>query len=241
MTASTYVPTKRAASPLPNMPEPLASRGAREGIPYPFFRRYFAALAAAGAGAGKLARGAREPRGEDADQLDGGVRVLADDLHEELFRDLERLELGERLGGRRARHFADDGDLAEEVVLAHGVDDDRPRGRGHRDLDRAVDDDVGRIAGVPGVEDHLPRIVVEALGGEAKQLLHRRLDLAEDRELPDEFYFLLEAHRMPFVPIAFMRRGAASRAARRSTSGRRMQIGRASCRERAENSGGAVS
>src|SRR5579859_216877 len=80
-------------------------------------------LALAAARARELRRRAGEARGEDLDELDRRVRVLADDLHEELLRDLQRLELGQRLGGGGARHFADDRDLAEEIVLAHVVED----------------------------------------------------------------------------------------------------------------------
>src|SRR4051812_7623800 len=86
-------------------------------------RRFNLFLAAAGAR--ELVGGAGEARREDLDQLDGGVGVLADDLDEELLGDLQRLELAQRLGGGGARHLADDRDLAEDLVPAHGVDHDR--------------------------------------------------------------------------------------------------------------------
>src|SRR3954465_5900588 len=81
--------------------------------------------AAAGAGAGELAGGAGKPCGEDLDELDRGVGVLADHFHEELLGDLEGLDFGEGLGGGGARHFAVDRNFTQQIVLAHGVDDER--------------------------------------------------------------------------------------------------------------------
>src|ERR687891_315283 len=85
----------------------------------------------------ELRRRVRQPRGEHADQLERGVRVLADDPAEQLLRDLQRLELGLRGGGGGARHVAEDRDLADDVVAPERVDDDRSGGGGHADLDLA--------------------------------------------------------------------------------------------------------
>src|SRR5262245_61422273 len=142
----------------------------------------------------QLRRSVGEAPGEHLDQLDRGVGVLADDLGKELLRDLERLELALRGRGRGARHVAEDRDLADDVVLAQRVYDDRAGGRRHRDLPLAVDHDVGGVPHVAGLEHHLAGVVGQPLGAEAQQLLHRRLDLGEDRKLPDQLDFLFQTH-----------------------------------------------
>src|SRR5258707_143833 len=84
-----------------------------------------------------------------------------------------------------------------------------------------------RLTRVAGVEHHLARVVGQPLARETQQLLHRRLDLAEDRELADQLDFLLKAHRFP---LPLRRRRASSAEARRSISARQRRPLPRACR-----------
>ncbi len=79
-------------------------------------------------------------------QVDGGE--IGHHAEEQVLGDLERGQVLGRDHGRGARHVAQDGGLADDLVAAEPGHPERSAARLQGDVGRAVDDHVGGIAGI---------------------------------------------------------------------------------------------
>ena len=105
--------------------------------------------------------------------------------------------------GRGARHVAEDGDLADDLVgldLGHldlaggGIDDD---------VGRAGQHDIGGVALVALVEERLPGVVADAVGGEGQQLQLGRRDRENSGTLPQHSDFIVQQHRPSNLAVRY--------------------------------------
>src|SRR6202008_2096564 len=98
------------------------------------------------------------------------------------------------LDGGRARHVAEDADVADQGILTQGGDDQRTARRIDDHVGGAVDDDVGGIGGIALVKELLAGIEGDAFASERKQLELCRIDLREHRNPTEQFDVFVNSH-----------------------------------------------
>jgi hypothetical protein len=132
--------------------------------------------------------------GEDPHDLHPHLGKIGDHAEEQILCNPEGRKLAGRLDRRGARHVAEDGDLADDVVFSHLGDRQRSRGGVHKDVGFALDNDIGRVAFVAVAEQRLARLKGNALAGECHELQFYGFDIREQWNLPQNLDFLIDAH-----------------------------------------------
>ena len=115
----------------------------------------------------------------------------------QVFRDAQDGAVGGRGHGRGPRHIAQDRNLADEIVhgdLGHLEGAVRRR---DDDVGGTVDDDEGGIAHLTLDAKILILVEGQPLGRERQELQLRGLDLAKQRNVPQQLDLFVQAHRNP--------------------------------------------
>ena len=122
------------------------------------------------------------------------LRELRDQAVEHVLGDLERGKRLLCLDGGGARHVAEDGDLAHDIVALQFGDREWAFGRVHDHVGLAADDDIGAVAGLALAEQHVAVLERHPLARERQQLELGRLDVGEHRDVAEKLDFFVEAH-----------------------------------------------
>ena len=132
---------------------------------------------------------------QDPDQLDRGIRILANHAAKQLSRNAQDFEPGPGRGICRSRHIAEDGNLPDDFIGAHHRNDVRvAAGQCDPDLESPLDHNITGVTHRAGLEQLLAGGVRQPLAAETEQLLLRRRQLAKNPESADQLDFLFQTH-----------------------------------------------